>query len=105
DQSAFAQQQPLLSLEDFTPLPCGNPNCHTISYLVRRGQELLPLSKLVCLPEVQGFLRDRINYDLQDLARCGCESEPLGHLLKQLEVGPDDILRLFLKPFMDTCTY
>ena len=54
---------------------------------------------------LQGFLHDKINYDLADLARCGCEVEPLGALLKQLEVGPEDAFRLMIKPFMDAWTW
>ncbi len=95
----------LLSAEDFTPLPCGDPNCHTVGYLVRRKDGAVGVSSMVDLASMQGFLQDRINFDLDDLARCGCESEELGAVLKHLEVGPDDVLRLFIKPFMDALTY
>lgn len=99
------QSDGLLSAEDFTPLPCGDPNCHTVGYVVRRGQEAVGVSSMVDLESMQGFLKDRINFDLDDLAKCGCESEELGAVLKHLEVGPDDVLRLFIKPFMDVWTY
>jgi len=95
----------LLSAEDFTPLPCGDPNCHTVGYLVRRPEGVVGVSSMVDLELMQGFLKDRINYDMEDLAKCGCESEELGEVLKYLEVGPDDVLRLFIKPFMDVWTY
>lgn len=99
------QSDGLLSAEDFTPLPCGDPNCHTVGYVVRRGKEAVGVSSMVDLESMQGFLKDRINFDLDDLAQCGCESEELGAVLKHLEVGPDDVLRLFIKPFMDVWTY
>tara|TARA_R110002111_G_scaffold150307_3_gene217247 strand:+ start:1326 stop:2747 length:1422 start_codon:yes stop_codon:yes gene_type:complete len=99
------QSEGLLTDRDFTPLPCGDPNCHTIGYLIRRGDEVQRVSDLIDFSQVQGFLKDRINFTMDDLAKCGCESEELGHILKALEVGPDDILRLFIKPFMDAWTY
>ncbi len=99
------QSRGLLSDADFTPLPCGDPNCHTVGYLLRRGSDVLPVSRLVDFSAMQGFLKDRLDFNLEDLARCGCESEPLGQALKALEIGPDDVLRLFIKPFMDAWTY
>jgi len=99
------QSQGLLCEKDFTPLPCGDPNCHTVGYLLRRGDQVLPVSRLIDFEGMQGFLKDRIDFNLEDLSRCGCEVEPLGEVLKQLEIGPDDVLRLFIKPFMDAWTY
>lgn len=104
-QAAVAQSSGRLSTADFTPLPCGDPNCHTVGYLLRQGGQLIGLSALIDLPAWQGFLQDRLNYNLADLERCGCESEPLGQLLKDLEIGPEQVLRLVIKPFMDAWTY
>jgi hypothetical protein len=95
----------LLTAKDFTPLPCGDPNCHTIGYLLRTNDGPVGLSRLVDLESMQGFLRDRLDYDLQDLEKCGCESEPLGDVLHGLELGPDAPFRLFIKPFMDAWTF
>jgi hypothetical protein len=100
-----AQSQGQLRVEDFTPLPCGDPNCHTISYLLRTVDGPLGLSRLVDLASLQGFLTNRVDYRLEDLARCGCASDPLGQLLERLEVGPDQPFRIFIKPFMDAWTY
>lgn len=99
------QSQGLLCVEDFTPLPCADPNCHTIGYLLRTDAGPMGLSQLIDLPSMQSFLRDRVNYNIEDLARCGCETEPLGELLKQFEIGPDQPFRVFIKPFMDASTY
>ncbi len=95
----------LLEVDDFTPLPCGDPNCHTIGFLLRTNEGTLGLSRLLDLPALQGFLGDRLNYNLADMRRCGCETEPLGELLKSLEIGPDRPFRIFVKPFMDAWTY
>ena len=99
------QSEGLLTERDFTPLPCGDPNCHTIGYLIRREDHVQRVSDLIDFSQVQGFLHDRINFTMDDLAKCGCESEELGALLKALEIGPNDVLRLFIKPFMDAWTY
>lgn len=95
----------LISAEDFTPLPCGDPNCHTISYLLRLPSGPVPLGRLLDLEALQGFLHNRVDYRLEDLARCGCESEPLGQALKHFEIGPHLPFRIFIKPFMDAWTY
>ena len=99
------QSNGLLSEKDFTRLPCGDPNCHTIGYVIRRGEKVLPVSHFIDFSHVQGFLKDRVDFSMEDLARCGCESEPLGAILKQLEIGPDNVFRIFIKPFMDAYTY
>lgn len=99
------QSDGLLTQQDFTPLPCGDPNCHTIGYLIRRGDGVLRVSDFVNFAELQGFLKDRVDFNMEDLAQCGCENEELGQVLKALEIGPDDVLRLFIKPFMDAWTY
>ena len=101
----LTQSDGLLSSADFTPLPCGDPNCHTVGYVLRRGDVRIPASKLVDFSVLQGFLRDKMSFDMADLERCGCEAEPLGGVLRALEIGPDHVFRIFLKPFMDAWTY
>ena len=76
-----------LRYEDFTPLPCGDPNCATIGYLLKVGGTTRSISDFVDFTKVQDFLRDKVRYSPDDLARCGCESEPLGELLHEMETG------------------
>ena len=71
----------VLDFAAFTPLPCGDPNCATIGYLLRTPGGLRSISEFVDFAQVQSFLRDKVHYSLDDLARCGCESEPLGRML------------------------
>src|SRR5207247_6882698 len=94
-----------LRLEDFTPLPCGDPNCATIGYLLKVGGKVRSVSDFVDFAAVQSFLSDKVRYNLEDLRRCGCESEPLGELLKQFELDETHTFRLFIKPFMDALTW
>jgi uncharacterized radical SAM superfamily Fe-S cluster-containing enzyme len=98
---AVEQSGGKLRYEDFTPLPCGDPNCATIGYLLKIGGMTRSVSDFIDFASVQGFLRDKVRYSLEDLMKCGCESEPLGELLKQFELDERNTFRLFIKPFMD----
>jgi len=91
----------LLSDRDFTPLPCGDPNCHTIGYLLKTAEGIRSIADYVDFSQVQGFLSNRLTWSLEDLAQCGCDQEPLGDVLKQLETDESHTFRLFIKPFMD----
>jgi len=103
--ASVEQSQGKLRFSDFTPLPCGDPNCATIGYLLKVNGQVRSISDFVDFTQVQGFLRDRVRYQLSDLARCGCENEPLGALLKQFELDETHTFRLFIKPFMDAETW
>ena len=94
-----------LDFDAFTPLPCGDPNCATIGYLLRTPAGLRSISDFIDFEKVQGFLRDKVRYSLDDLAQCGCESEPLGRLLHDFELNERSTFRLFIKPFMDAWTW
>jgi hypothetical protein len=104
-RACVAQAPELLCEADFTPLPCGDPNCHTIAYVLRAPDGPVGLSRLIDVAKYAGFLQNRVNYSLEDLARCGCETEPLGAVLKSLELRPEHPFRIFVKPFMDAWTF
>jgi 7,8-dihydro-6-hydroxymethylpterin dimethyltransferase len=103
--AAVEQAGGSLRFEDFTPLPCGDPNCATIGYLIRYGGRTYSISDFIDFSRLQGFLKDKIHYTLEDLVKCGCENEPLGALLKQMEVKSSMALRIMVKPFMDAWTW
>lgn len=103
--AAVEQSAGKLKFEDFTPLPCGDPNCATIGYLLKVDGRTHSVSNFIDFTQVQGFLRDKIRYSLEDLMKCGCESEPLGELLKQFELDESNTFRVFIKPFMDAWTW
>jgi uncharacterized radical SAM superfamily Fe-S cluster-containing enzyme len=103
--AAVAQSDGKLRFDDFTPLPCGDPNCATIGYLFKVGDTIRSVSDFVDFKNVQGFLGTKVRYKLEDLMKCGCESEPLGELLKQFELDESHTFRLFIKPFMDAATW
>ena len=103
--AAVGQSSGKLRFQDFTPLPCGDPNCATIGYLLKVGGQIRSVSDFVDFKNVQGFLGTKVSYKLEDLMKCGCESEPLGELLKQFELDESHTFRLFIKPFMDAATW
>lgn len=103
--SLIAESRGLLRAEDFTPLPCGDPNCAIIGYLMRQEGGALPISRFLDFTRLQGFLHDKVNYSLEDLAQCGCEAEPLGQLLKSMELRRSVAFRIMVKPFMDAWSW
>jgi 7,8-dihydro-6-hydroxymethylpterin dimethyltransferase len=103
--AAVGQSSGKLRFEDFTPLPCGDPNCATIGYLLKVGGQIRSVSDFIDFKNVQGFLGTKVRYRLEDLMKCGCESEPLGELLRQFELDESHTFRLFIKPFMDAATW
>lgn len=103
--AAVEQSAGGLRFDDFTPLPCGDPNCATIGYLLKKNGNTYSISNFINFSNVQNFLHDRVRYRIEDLMKCGCESEPLGQLLKKFEMDESNTFRLFIKPFMDTWTW
>ena len=103
--AAVGQSGGKLRFDDFTPLPCGDPNCAVIGYLLKIGGQIRSVSEFVDFKNVQGFLSTKVRYKLEDLMKCGCESEPLGDLLKRFELDESHTFRLFIKPFMDAATW
>lgn len=103
--AAIAKSDGMISASDFTPLPCGDPNCAVIGYLLRTADGVRSVGDYVNFAGLQGFLKDRLRYSMEDLVKCGCEVEELGAVLKQLEVGIHDTFRIMVKPFMDAWTW
>ena len=118
--AAVGQSSGQLRFDDFTPLPCGDPNCATIGYLLKVGSSgfsrsgeppeggtpnVRSVSDFIDFKNVQDFLGTKVRYKLEDLMKCGCDSEPLGNLLKQFELDASHTFRLFIKPFMDAQTW
>jgi uncharacterized radical SAM superfamily Fe-S cluster-containing enzyme len=102
---AVEQSAGRLRFEDFTPLPCGDPNCATIGYLLRTPIGVRSISEFIDFASVQGFLRDKVRYELSDLIQCGCENTELGGILHRFEMKEKDAFRLFIKPFMDAWSW
>jgi uncharacterized radical SAM superfamily Fe-S cluster-containing enzyme len=96
----------LLTAEDFTPVPCGDPNCQTIGCLLRpEGKPLVSMRHFIDAANMQGFLKDKVHYDLNTLAQCGCDSSELAALLEGLALTEQDAFFISVKPFMDARTW
>jgi uncharacterized radical SAM superfamily Fe-S cluster-containing enzyme len=101
-----SQSEGLMDTDDFTPLPCGDPNCAAIGWLFRMGGAFYsPQKHGVNVASLQGRMPDRINYSIEDLSRCGCDNTALGDLMRRLELKESNAFRLFIKPFMDSRTW
>jgi uncharacterized radical SAM superfamily Fe-S cluster-containing enzyme len=96
----------LLSFDDFTPLPCGDPNCATIGWLMRHGGRFYSPAKFgIDVAALQASIPDKMNYSVEDLKRCGCENSALGAVMKKMELKESNAFRIFIKPFMDERTW
>jgi uncharacterized radical SAM superfamily Fe-S cluster-containing enzyme len=54
-----------LRFEDFTPLPCGDPNCATIGYLLKVNGQVRSISEFIDFTHVQDFLSTKVRYRLE----------------------------------------
>ncbi len=115
--------------EDFIPLPCAHPNCHSIAYAYRRDGEVLPLSRLIDVRQNLDLLANGITFTRprarslvqQLLARqscCGgnCAPAPSGLApvlspeevaedffakVLQQQLGARDVFRITITSFLD----
>jgi uncharacterized radical SAM superfamily Fe-S cluster-containing enzyme len=84
-----------LRADDFMPLPCSHPSCCSFTVLARRGPgDIVPLSRGVDRALINTALKDTIAFTREDAAAC-CG----------IDMGPNDALRVVVKPFMDAFTY
>ncbi len=89
------QADGLLREEDFQPLPCGDPNCCSFTFVARkRPGSFVPLTRLVRYEDHVDQLADRMNFNLADAGRC-CG----------VQWRVEDYFRVVVKPFMDRFTY
>lgn len=94
----------IITGNSFMPLPCSHPNCGTIGFLVKVGGNWRPVSELVDLSKYTELIKDRMNFDVDQLIPkgCGCDDfEKLDELLLQFGIKKEDIKMMFIKPFMD----
>ena len=85
----------IFKADDFKPLPCGNPNCCSFTYAVRRPNgTVMPLPRVMKIEDHLDQLSDRMNFNLGD-------AQQYGHI----GVRPEDFFRIVIKPFMDAYTY
>jgi uncharacterized radical SAM superfamily Fe-S cluster-containing enzyme len=60
---AVAQQTGgLFRQEDFMPLPCAHPNCHTLTYAYRSGKQVVPLMRFMNVQDNLELLANGITF-------------------------------------------
>lgn len=91
--------------DDFTPLPCGDPNCQIVSGLARIDGQLIPVVRLIDKANINKVLHNKIDFDIEALKTCGCEDQPLAEFLKDQVLLPSYGFFIFIKPFMDARTW
>lgn len=128
----IAEQSGIFSREDFTPIPCGDPNCFRMALALRTPDGLLPISRY--FPPFEKWKSESISETITDLTDAfddaGAlqqalslvgESEALANLpeseLDRLldavaaasespaEDGWSNLFAVGIKPFMDAYTY
>jgi 7,8-dihydro-6-hydroxymethylpterin dimethyltransferase len=88
------------------PLPCSDPNCGTVGFLVRESGVWKPVSEFVDMSQFAPLVANRMNFDVDDtLSSCGCDDYNLGEYLEKLGISKSDIKMVFIKPFMDVRTW
>lgn len=95
------QSQGIFTTDDFTPLPCGDPNCQIVSGVMRHESRLIPVVRFIDRANINQVLRDKIDFDIEALKQCGCEGQPLAEFLKDKVLLPEHGFFIFIKPFMD----
>jgi uncharacterized radical SAM superfamily Fe-S cluster-containing enzyme len=96
----------LMDIKSWMPLPCSDPNCGTIGFLVRIDGDWRPVSSVVDMRNYTSLIANRMNFDTADtLGACGCDEFSLGDALGAIGVAPHDVRMVFIKPFMDARTY
>ncbi len=96
----------VMDLKSWMPLPCSDPNCGTVGFLVRKDGVWRPVSEFVDMSQFSPLIANRMNFDVDNtLANCGCDNYNLGEYLQLLGIAQSDIKMVFIKPFMDVRTW
>ncbi len=96
----------ILNLGSWIPLPCSDPNCGMVGFLVRIGGRWQPISNILDVNVFTPLIVNRVNFDTDDsLSSCGCDTFSLRDYLERLGLSRRDVKMVFIKPFMDVRTW
>jgi uncharacterized radical SAM superfamily Fe-S cluster-containing enzyme len=130
-RAVAAQTDGLFREDDFLPLPCAHPNCHSLTYAFRSGGSVVPLSRFIdarnhleILANGILFTRNRARQLIEQyLGKLGCCGNDLGPapegadgatsaaaaefftraLTEQL--APADVFRITITSFLDAYNF
>ena len=79
-RAIVAQTNGIFREDDFMPLPCAHPNCHSLTYAYRSGSEVVPLARFIDAKNHLDILANGILFNRQRarelietyLGRLGC---------------------------------
>lgn len=120
------QTDGLFRADDFLPLPCAHPNCHSLAYAYRAGGHVLPLARFIDARKHLDLLANGITFTRararelieRYLGRMGCcggncgpaeDANPqagdffLRALAEQL--SPSDVFRITITSFLDAYNF
>lgn len=124
---AVCEQTDVFEEDDFLPLPCAHPNCHSLSYAYRGGSEVVPLARFIKAREHLDILANGITFTRrrtrelieQYLGKLGCcaggecapaaDAPPVATeffaraLTEQLH--PEDVFRITITSFLDAYNF
>jgi uncharacterized radical SAM superfamily Fe-S cluster-containing enzyme len=97
----------IMDRSSWMPLPCSDPNCGTVGFLVRKDGVWYPVSQFVDMTQFAPFVANRMNFDIDNImpSDCGCDNVSLEAELAKIGVDKKDIKMVFIKPFMDVRTW
>ncbi len=110
--------------DDFMPLPCAHPNCHSLTYAFRSGGKVVPLTRFIDARNHLDILANGITFTRprtrelieQYLGRLGCcggscgpTTEPtandfFGRALAE-QLSPADVFRITITSFLDAYNF
>jgi 7,8-dihydro-6-hydroxymethylpterin dimethyltransferase len=112
--------------DDFMPLPCAHPNCHSLSYAYRNGGTVLPLARFIDARKHLDLLANGITFTrararqlieqlLGKMGCCGGECEPpvagtavAGDFFARAlaeQLSPSDVFRITITSFLDAYNF
>lgn len=98
----------IMHKDAWLPLPCSDPNCGLVGFLVHVGGQWVPANLLLGekFEELKPLISNRINitYD-NTLDQCGCDEFDLRTYLQAFGLREADIMMVFIKPFQDARTW
>jgi uncharacterized radical SAM superfamily Fe-S cluster-containing enzyme len=119
------QTDGLFQADDFLPLPCAHPNCHSLAYAYRAGGQVIPLARFIDARQHLDLLANGITFTrararelieryLSRLGCCGGNCAPAGAapaagdffsraLAEQL--SPADVFRITITSFLDAYNF
>ncbi len=124
-RAVVEQTEGIFEEDDFMPLPCAHPNCHSLTYVYRTEGQAIPVSRFINAREHLDILANGITFTRsrtrelieQYLGRLGCcggncetsstESTEETFFRRALEedLSPADVFRITITSFLDVYNF